>query len=68
MCILEHMFICLTECFPRGEAKVQSLIDAGALTTWVEPNGLEMVAEITRSVGGNIVQSNSMKGVWERFF
>ena len=68
MCILEHRFICLTECFPRGEAKVQSLIDAGAFTTWVEPNGLEMVAEFTRSVGGNIKQENSMQGVRERFF
>ena len=68
VCILEHMSICLTECFPRGEAAVQRLIDAGALICWTEENGLEMVAEFTRSVGGNTVQKNTLRGVRERFF
>jgi len=62
------MSICLTECFPRGEAAVQRLIDAGALICWQEENGLEMVAEFTRSVGGNTVQANRLKGVRERLF
>ena len=68
MCILEHRFICLTEVSPAGAQIVQGLIDAGAYSTWNETNGLEMVAEFTRSVGGSVTQENSMKGVRERFF
>jgi hypothetical protein len=62
------MSICLTECFPGGEVAVQRLIDAGALICWREENGLEMVAEFTRSVGSNTVQKNSLKGERERSF
>jgi hypothetical protein len=47
---------------------VQRLIDAGALICWREENGLEMVAEFTRSVGSNTVQKNSLKGERERSF
>ena len=68
VCILEHIFIGLTECFPRGEVAVQKLIDAGAYIVWTEKNGLEMVAEFTREVGGSTVQKNKMLGVRERFF
>lgn len=31
---------------------MQALIDAGAYITWTEPNGLEMVAEFTRTLSG----------------
>ena len=62
------MSICLTECFPRGEVAVQRLIDAGALICWKEENGLEMVAEFTRTVGGNTVQKNRLTAARERFF
>ena len=68
VCIVEHMSICLTECFPRGESTVQRLIDAGALICWKEENGLEMVAEFTRSVGGNTKQATTIKGTRERCF
>jgi hypothetical protein len=47
---------------------VQKLIDAGALIVWKEENGLEMVAEFTREVGGSTVQKNKLLGVRERFF
>ena len=67
-CILEHISICLTQCLPTGEVAVQKLIDAGALIVWKEENGLEMVAEFTREVGGSTVQKNIFGGVRERFF
>ena len=66
-CILEHISICLTQCLPTGEVAVQKLIDAGALIVWKEANGLEMVAEFTREVGGITAQKNIFGGVRERF-
>ena len=54
--------------FPRGEAAVQRLIDAGALICWKEENGLEMVAEFTRSVGGNQVQKKHVDRATGAFF
>ena len=62
------MSICLTECFPRGASTVPSLIDAGALICWKEENGLEMVAEFTRNVGGAVTQTNTLQAKRERFF
>ena len=47
VCILEHISICLTQCLPTGEVQVQQLIDTGALVTWTEANGLEMVASVS---------------------
>ena len=67
-CILEHISICLTQCLPTGGVAVQKLIDAGALICWKEANGLEMVAEFTREVGGITAQKNTFGGVRERFF
>ena len=67
VCILEHISICLTQCLPTGAVQVQKLIDAGALVTWTEENGLEMVAEFTREVGGATTQKNSFGGSRERF-
>ena len=58
----------LIEYFPRGAEAVQRLIDAGAYITWKEENGLEMIAEFTRSVGTNILQSNKISGGREPFF
>ena len=46
--------------------QVQRLIDAGALVTWTEENGLEMVAEFTREVGGATTQKNGFGGSRER--
>ena len=68
LCILKHIFICLTECFPRGAAQVQKLIDAGALVPFQEDNGLEMVAEFQREVGGKTTQKNTLMGERELFF
>ena len=68
VCILERISICLTQCLPTGAVQVQQLIDAGALVTWTEENGLEMVAEFTREVGGITAQKNMLGGVRERFF
>ena len=55
-------------CQHRGAAKVQELTDAGALETWQEENGIEMVAELTRSVGGETVQRNTIGVERERSF
>ena len=55
-------------CQHRGAAKVQELIDAGALETWTEPNGLDMVAELTHSVAGETMQRNTIGVERERFF
>ena len=52
----------------RGPAKVQELIDSGALQTWQEEGGLEMVSEFTRSVGGKTMQRNTIRVERERFF
>ena len=52
----------------RGPAAVQELIDHGVLQTWQEENGLEMVAEFTRSVGGETMQRNTIGVKRERFF
>ena len=52
----------------RGPAKVQELIDSGALDTWQEEGGLEMVSEFTRSVGGKTMQRNTIRVERERFF
>ena len=52
----------------RGPAAVQELIDHGVLQTWQEENGLEMVAELTRSVGGETMQRNTIGVERERFF
>ncbi len=65
VCILEHISICLTQCLPTGAVKVQQLIDAGALVTWTEANGLEMVGATTE-VGGATTQKNSFGGSRER--
>ena len=51
----------------RGPAKVQELIDSGALETWQEENGLEMVAEFTRSVSGETMQRKTIGVERERF-
>ena len=66
VCILEHISICLTQCLPTGEVQVQQLIDTGALVTWTEANGLEMVGATTE-VGGATTQKNSFGGSRERF-
>ena len=50
VCILEHISICLTQCLPTGAVQVQQLIDTGALVTWTEANGLEMVGATTAAV------------------
>jgi len=42
----------------RGAPAVQRLIDSGAFITWTECNGLEMVAEFRREVGGGQTQTN----------
>jgi hypothetical protein len=52
----------------RGAATVQELINNGALQTWQEANGLEMVSEFTRSVGGKTMQRNTIRVERERFF
>ena len=55
--------------FPyRGAAQVQKLIDAGALVAFEEDNGLEMVAEFQREVGGKTTQKNTLMGERELFF
>jgi hypothetical protein len=40
---------------------VQRLIDSGAFICWTEANGLEMVAEFQREVGGSTSQINEVK-------
>ena len=47
---------------------MQRMIDAGALTTWTEENGLEMCAEFTREVGGGQRQKNNLRAERELFF
>ena len=46
---------------------MQQLIDAGALITFVEENGLEMVAEFKRECGGQTMQRNTIGVKRERF-
>ena len=65
VCILEHISICLTQCLPTGAVQIQKLIDAGALVTWTEANGREMVGATT-AVGGATTQKNSSGGALER--
>ena len=66
VCILAHISKCLKECCSKGPETVQRLIDQGALTTWKEENGLEMVAEFTREVGSKVLQQNILQGNRER--
>ena len=47
---------------------MQQLIDAGALITFKEENGLEMVAEFKRECGGETMQRNTIGVERERFF
>ena len=47
---------------------MQQLIDAGALITFKEENGLEMVAEFSRECGGETMQRNTIGVKRERFF
>ena len=54
-------------CVSLGAIAVQRLIDAGALITWQEENGLEMVAEFTREVGGSTQQNQSFGTARVRF-
>ena len=44
------------------------LIDAGAYITWVEENGLEMVAEFQREVGGERSATRSFETNRDSFF
>ena len=46
---------------------MQQLIDAGALITFKEENGLEMVAEFSRECGGETMQRNTIGVKRERF-
>ena len=46
---------------------MQKLIDAGALITFKEENGLEMVAEFQRECGGQTMQRNTIGVERERF-
>ena len=66
VCILAHISKCLKECCSKGPETVQRLIDQGALVTWKEDNGLEMVAEFTREVGNKVLQQNILQGNRER--
>jgi hypothetical protein len=50
-----------------GAAGVQRLIDAGVYITWVEKNGLEMLAEFTREVTGSRKQTSSFTATRVRF-
>ncbi len=65
VCILEHISICLTQCLPTGAVQVQQLIDTGALVTWTEANGREMVGATTE-VGGATTQKISFGGSREQ--
>ena len=61
-CLLESAMhsIGLATLIFGGAPAVQRLIDSGAYITWTEENGLEMVAEFNRQVGGETSQNNSI--------
>ena len=51
----------------EGAPAVQQLIDAGAYICFQEENGLEMVAEFTRSVGGDGTAKKSFETDMDRY-